>query len=1135
MGDQMARTEDEMAVGPAGPMLVGEVGTRPRTTGWRESLAGWIGRLVTVAAVWSLISIPLRSLGWPDAVDDIFGLLNLPAEPNLFVVVLLFVTAGALRRRLHVAVVTVVAFQVVVIGLQSILVVLVAQNWDSLAQKDIEVTHRGAILLAVSSVLGAVLAVALWLARSAFPARIDSKATPLSLGVLTAGLAISATATFVLTELFPRTLRGTGERLHWTFRAVLGLAYKHSGTGLNGHGGHRWVASLSGLLSALAVLAALAVFLRSSRAARFLPATDELAIRRLILESGERDSLAYFATRREKSAIFSPDGRAAVTFRIIASVSLASADPLGHPSAWPAAINAWMTHARAHGCYPAVLSASEDGAKAYVDAGLKAKAYGDEAIVDVDSFSLTGRTMRPVRQAVTRAARAGYTVQVRRYADVPPAEMEDLTRCAEQWRGNDTERGFSMALDRMGDAADRRCVMVTAHDRNGVVRALLSFVPWGARGLSLDVMRRDREAENGLIEFMLNGLMDAAAGFGLQQVSLNFAVFGSVFSSAERVGAGPLVRFNQAVLSAASRFWQIETLYRSNAKYLPRWVPRFLCYDSSLTLTRAVVAAAMAEGFLPAPRVTPPRAPHDLVPAPDGTPLPFAEAVAQQELDLLHPAAPPRRYSEQQRVRLAKIAVLQADGRTPYPVSVPRDRRISDVRDQCADAHLWPDVPLSLAGRVQAVRDLGGVIFAVIEEQGHEIQVMLTLAETPAPLRMLWRQSVDLGDIVSVTGCITRSRRGELSLLVSDWRMASKCLRPMPSRRSGLADPDARVRHRYLDMLVNPDSVAMLRHRSAMVHALRQRLISTEYLEIETPMLQALHGGAAARPFKTRSNAYRTELFLRIAPELYLKRLCVGGLTKVFELNRNFRNEGADSTHNPEFTSLEVYEAYGDYQSMRRLAQDLILAAACAVHGRPISMHRDPDGELHEFDLTAPWPVISVHDAVACAVGRPVTVSSTSDELTAICRDNGVHCGPSASAGEMVLALYESLVEKQTVAPTFYIDFPIDACPLTRPHRTDSRLAERWDLVASGFEIGTAYSELIDPVDQRERLTSQSLKAAAGDPEALQLDEDFLTALEYGMPPTGGLGLGVDRVLMLLTGAGIRDTIAFPFVRPVSP
>jgi lysyl-tRNA synthetase class 2 len=357
----------------------------------------------------------------------------------------------------------------------------------------------------------------------------------------------------------------------------------------------------------------------------------------------------------------------------------------------------------------------------------------------------------------------------------------------------------------------------------------------------------------------------------------------------------------------------------------------------------------------------------------------------------------------------------------------------------------------------------------------------------------------------------------------------------MPSRRSGLADPDARVRHRYLDMLVNPDSVAMLRHRSAMVHALRQRLISTEYLEIETPMLQALHGGAAARPFKTRSNAYRTELFLRIAPELYLKRLCVGGLTKVFELNRNFRNEGADSTHNPEFTSLEVYEAYGDYQSMRRLAQDLILAAACAVHGRPISMHRDPDGELHEFDLTAPWPVISVHDAVACAVGRPVTVSSTSDELTAICRDNGVHCGPSASAGEMVLALYESLVEKQTVAPTFYIDFPIDACPLTRPHRTDSRLAERWDLVASGFEIGTAYSELIDPVDQRERLTSQSLKAAAGDPEALQLDEDFLTALEYGMPPTGGLGLGVDRVLMLLTGAGIRDTIAFPFVRPVSP
>ena len=1121
-----------MATGSDVTTVVRDVGTRAHATGWRESLADWTGRIVTVAAIWSLLSIPLRGLGWPDAVDDVFGLLNLPAEPNLFVVVLMLVTAGALRRRLHVAVVAVIVFQVVVVVLQTVLIVLVSQNWDRLAQNDIDVSHRGAVLLAASTVLGAVLAVTLWLARGAFPARIDGKATPRSLGVLVVGMAISATLTFVLTESFPHTLRGTGERLHWTFRAVLGLAYRQSATGLSGHGGHRWIASLAGLLSALAVMAALAVFLRSSRAARYLQATDELAIRRLILESGERDSLAYFATRREKTAVFSPDGRAAVTFRIVASVSLASADPLGHPSAWPAAINAWLAHARAHGCYPAVLSASEDGAKAYVDAGLKARAYGDEAIVDVDSYSLAGRTMRPVRQAVTRAVRAGYTVRVRRHSEVPAAEMENLVRCAERWRGNDTERGFSMALDRLGDSADRRCVMVTAHDRDGVVRALLSFVPWGARGLSLDVMRRDREAENGLIEFMLNGLVDAADGFGLQHVSLNFAVFGSVFSSAEKVGAGPLTRFNEAVLSAASRFWQIETLYRSNAKYLPRWVPRFLCYDSSLTLTRAVIAAAMAEGFLPAPHVDPPRTSDDLVNSPDGEAVPFAEAVARQELDLLHPVPVPRRYSEQQRVRLAKLEKLQAAGGSPYPACVPRDLRIGDVRERGADAHSQPEAPVSITGRVRAVRDLGGVIFAVLEEQGCEVQVMLTLGETPAPVRSLWKQAVDLGDIVSVTGLVTRSRRGELSVLVSDWRMASKCLRPLPSRRTGLADPEARVRHRYLDMLVNSDSVAMLRNRSGMVHAMRQHLVSAEYLEIETPMLQAVHGGAAARPFRTRSNAYRTDLFLRIAPELFLKRLCVGGLEKVFELNRNFRNEGADSTHNPEFTSLEVYEAYGDYQTMRRLAQELILVAACAVHGRPVSMHRGSDGELREFDLSGEWPVISVHDAVSRAVGRTVSANSTSDELTAICVDEGVHCDPQAPAGEIVLALYENLVEPQTVAPTFYIDFPVDACPLTRPHRADGRLAERWDLVASGFEIGTAYSELIDPLDQRRRLTRQSLKAAAGDPEALQLDEDFLTALEYGMPPTGGLGLGVDRILMLLTGAGIRDTIPFPFVRP---
>jgi lysyl-tRNA synthetase class 2 len=1108
---------------------------RPRSAGApTEFFAGWVGRTVTLAAIWSLVSIPLRGFGWPDVVDDAFGLLNFPAEPNLFVVVLMFVVGGALRRRLRAALVAVLLFEILVAALQVLILVLVIRSWDNLSALDLGITHGRAILLACSTILGALLTVALWLSRRAFPARLDKGSWLPSLGVLAGGLAISGSVAFILTEIFPRDLHGTLERVHWALRATFGLTYKSTAPALHGHSGHHWVASVSGVLSALALLAALVVFLRSVRARQFLTAHDELAVRRLILESGGRDSLAYFATRREKSVVFSPDGRAAVTFRVVASVSLASADPLGHVGSWPGAIQAWLTQAREHGCFPAVLSASEAGAKAYVRAGLKALAYGDEAIIDVESFSLKGRTMRPVRQAVARVGRAGYTCRVRRHGDIPREELGHLTACAEAWRGNDTERGFSMALNRLGDPADRRCVMITAHDAAGVVRALLSFVPWGATGVSLDLMRRDRDAENGLIEFMVNGLVEAAADLRIQQISLNFAVFRSVFSTAERVGAGPVTRLNEAVLSAASRFWQIETLYRSNAKYLPRWLPRFLCYDSSLTFSRAVIAAAMAEGFLPAPRAPVPRDPLETILLDTGATVLFPDAVERQEAELLRRRPPAPSLSDQERVRRDKLGALQRAGCSGYPATVPRSRSLREVRSEhdCGDPLSVDRV--SITGRVRALRDLGGVSFAVLEEEGHRLQAMLTADATPADVRRLWKRSVDLGDLVSITGDVVRSRRGELSVLVEDWVMAAKCLRPLPGARHRLTDPDTRLRQRYLDMVVNPASLHLLHDRSVMVKGIRDHLAGQGFLEVETPMLQAIHGGAAARPFKTRSNAYDTDLFLRIAPELYLKRLCVGGMQRIFELNRNFRNEGVDATHNPEFTSLEVYEAYADYHSMRDLACRLIMQSATLLHGDAVAVRPDDGAGTRTIDLTGDWPVIPVHEAVSRATGCPVTVDSTGAELRKICERHGIRAAGESQAADLVLQLYEALVEKQTLAPTFYTDFPLETSPLTRPHRHDDRLAERWDLVAFGYEIGTAYSELIDPIDQRDRLTDQSLKAAAGDLEALHLDEDFLTALEYGMPPTGGLGLGVDRLLMMLTGTSIRSTIAFPFVRPAA-
>jgi lysyl-tRNA synthetase class 2 len=293
-------------------------------------------------------------------------------------------------------------------------------------------------------------------------------------------------------------------------------------------------------------------------------------------------------------------------------------------------------------------------------------------------------------------------------------------------------------------------------------------------------------------------------------------------------------------------------------------------------------------------------------------------------------------------------------------------------------------------------------------------------------------------------------------------------------------------------------------------------------------MLQTLHGGANARPFVTHINAYDMTLYLRIALELYLKRLMVGGLEKVYELGRNFRNEGADATHNPEFTMLEAYEAYGDYTSIGVLTRSLILSAARAGLGGTVL--RRADGSEH--DIGGDWPSIGVHEAVSLALGEEVTPDTGEDQLRKLAARAGIAVEPSWSAGQVLVELYEHLVEARTVLPTFYRDFPVEVSPLTRQHRDDPRLAEKWDLVAFGAEIGTGYSELVDPVEQRARLTAQSLLAAGGDAEAMQLDEDFLRALEYGMPPTGGMGMGIDRVLIMLTGASIRETILFPIVRP---
>jgi lysyl-tRNA synthetase class 2 len=488
-----------------------------------------------------------------------------------------------------------------------------------------------------------------------------------------------------------------------------------------------------------------------------------------------------------------------------------------------------------------------------------------------------------------------------------------------------------------------------------------------------------------------------------------------------------------------------------------------------------------------------------------------------------------RDVPEQMQVRLDKLDRIRAAGADPYPVGFPRTATIAEIRQKHPD--LPPDTAtgehVGVAGRVMLYRTGGKLCFARVRDATGDIQVMISLARVGEDALAAWKRDVDLGDHIGVEGEVISSRSGELSVLADSFAITAKALRPLPDKHAGLSDPQARVRQRYVDLIINPDARRMAELRASVTRSLREELHARGFLEAETPVLQVLHGGANARPFATRSNAYNIELYLRIALELYLKRLVVGGIEKVYEIGRIFRNEGVDSTHNPEFTMLEAYEAYGDYDTVATLTRELIQNAAVAAYGAPVA-HRDGQ----EYDISGEWASKTVYGAVSEALGDQIDPGTSEDRLRKLCAQAGVPVEPGWGHGQIVLEMYERLVEERTIEPTFYRDFPVDVSPLTRAHREDRRLAERWDLVAFGTELGTGYSELVDPVEERRRLTAQSLLAAGGDPEAMQLDEDFLQALEYGMPPTGGVGVGIDRVLIMLTGENIRETTLFPLVRP---
>ena len=485
---------------------------------------------------------------------------------------------------------------------------------------------------------------------------------------------------------------------------------------------------------------------------------------------------------------------------------------------------------------------------------------------------------------------------------------------------------------------------------------------------------------------------------------------------------------------------------------------------------------------------------------------------------------------EQLRIRREKRDAIIARGVPAYPVQVPRTASLKEVRERFKDLVIdsTSGVTESVTGRIIFKRDTGKLCFATLREgDGTELQAMFSLDKVGSETLELWKSEIDLGDIVSVTGEIITSKRGELSVLANSFQLASKSLRPLPNEHNPLSE-ETRVRQRYVDLIVRPEAREIARTRPKVLSSLRKTFDKREFLEVETPMLQVMHGGAAARPFKTFSNAYDMELFLRIAPELFLKRCVVGGLEKVFEINRNFRNEGADSSHSPEFAMLEMYWAYADWRDMKALTQELIQNAAYDVFGSHVVTHHD--GSAH--DLGGSWREVNFYDAISSKVGAPVSVDSSFDDLKKIAHQIGLKINPQWIRGKLAEEIFEAVYKDELQKPTFVMGYPVDTSPLVREHRDTAGIVEKWDLYVDGFELATGYSELIDPVIQRERLVEQARLGAQGDLEAMQLDEDFLRAMEHGMPPMGGVGMGIDRLLMALTGLGIRETILFPLVKP---
>ena len=485
--------------------------------------------------------------------------------------------------------------------------------------------------------------------------------------------------------------------------------------------------------------------------------------------------------------------------------------------------------------------------------------------------------------------------------------------------------------------------------------------------------------------------------------------------------------------------------------------------------------------------------------------------------------------NDERATRLGKRAAMLEAGQNPYPEHTELDTYVTDIESKYAGLADGEDTEgvVKIAGRVVAKRGQGKIMFIVVRDPTAEIQLFCRINEMGEDA---WStlKALDLGDIVNVEGVVVRTKRGQLSVAPRQARLLSKAVRPLPEKFHGLSDKETRYRQRYVDLIANEDVRDTFRKRSQILSTFRRFMESDGYMEVETPILQTIQGGATAKPFITHFNALDQECYLRIATELHLKRCIVGGFERVFEIGRIFRNEGMDLTHNPEFTTMEAYRAYSDLDGMKALAQGVIKAANKAI-GNPEVI----DYQGQQIDLSGEWASRPMTDIVSDVIGKKITIDTPVEELAAAAREKDIEVKPEWTAGKIIAEIYDELGEDTIVNPTFVCDYPIEVSPLAKRFEDDPRLTHRFELVIAGHEYANAFSELNDPVDQAERFKKQVEEKFAGDEEAMEYDEDYVRALEYGMPPAGGIGIGIDRVVMLLTNqASIRDVLLFPHMKP---